>query len=458
MKYKAIIPLLSLTVFFTILSSFTTHYKIHFKSKTMNEENALTMKTLLDNSYYLKGRKELYLYVNLNAIKAPVKTERKPLNISVVLDRSGSMSGDKIKYAKEACKFVVDNLEPNDNFSIVIYDDMVEVLFKSGNVKDKAALKRLIDGVHERASTNLSGGMLEGYAQVKSTYNKNNVNRVLILSDGLANRGITDEKILQQLVKQKLSEDNITLSAFGVGADFNEVLMTNLAEYGSGNYYFINSPDKIPSIFAQELKGLISVVAQNTHLNIKFPSQNLSVNKIFGINGEVKNNEISFDLKDIFSEEQKAILIKFNINQPIQEEILFESILSFDDAFTFKRSTITEKNVLKVTTDQHEFDNSFNKEVLQNIVLFENNERLEHAMLEVDKGDYEGAKKIIINIKTEMTVQMRQLPDNKELKRQLEAVSEYEKQVENAKNMSTEDRLMMQKANRSVNYSIRKKK
>jgi len=73
MKYKAIIPLLSLTVFFTILSSFTTHYKIHFKSKTMNEENALTMKTLLDNSYYLKGRKELYLYVNLNAIKAQLK-------------------------------------------------------------------------------------------------------------------------------------------------------------------------------------------------------------------------------------------------------------------------------------------------------------------------------------------------------------------------------------------------
>ena len=220
---------------------------------------------------------------------------------------------------------------------------------------------------------------------------------------------------------------------------------------------FIDSPDKIPSIFAKELKGLLSVVAQNTHLSVKFPSKYVAVGKIFGMNGQIKDDEIVFDLKDIFSEEQKAVLIRFTIKSPIVEEASFVCRLTFDDATTYKRSDITEKNVLKVTTDKHLFDNNFNKEVLQNIVLFENNDRLENAMLDVDKGDYEGAKKIILNIKSEMSIQMQQLPDNQELKKQLEVVAEYEKQVERAKDMSSEDLKMMQKSNRGANYNIRKK-
>ena len=101
------------------------------------------------------------------------------------------------------------------------------------------------------------------------------VNRALLLSDGLANQGITDEEKLQQIVQKKFREQGIGLSTFGVGSDFNELLMTNLSEYGGANYYFIDSPEKIPEIFAKELEGLLSVVAQSTKLSVKFQSNNL---------------------------------------------------------------------------------------------------------------------------------------------------------------------------------------
>jgi Ca-activated chloride channel homolog len=444
------------------VSSFSTqlHLFNHSNQQTgpMNEENALQWKVALDNQYFVKDRKELYLYIDLKAKKAVKTTERTPLNLSLVLDRSGSMDGDKIKYAREACKFVVDNLEPTDNLSIVIYDDQADVLSASAPVKDKATLKKLIDNVHERGSTNLSGGMLEGFAQVKKTHQKNYVNRVLLLSDGLANQGVTDEKILQQLVRQKNIEGNMTLSTFGVGADFNELLMTNLAEFGSGNYYFIDSPDKIPSIFAQELRGLLSVVAQNTQLRIKFPARNLSVSNMFGYQGQVKDDELVFDLKDVFSEEQKAVLIKFSVKEPVIEEAVFESTLTYDDAATFQRVDATRKNKLVVTSDKALFDRSFDKDVLQNIVLFENNNRLENAMADVDHGDYNKAKKTILVIKSEMEIQMQILPESPDLKRQYETVLNYEKQVENAKDMSVEELKYSQKMSRSSNYMIRKKK
>jgi Ca-activated chloride channel family protein len=421
-------------------------------------ENTITLKTLSDNLYFLKDRKELYLYIDLKAGKAPVKTERTPLNLALVLDRSGSMGGDKIKYSRQACQFVVDNLEPNDYLSLVIYDDQIEVLSASAQVKDKNKLRKLIEDVFERGWTNLSGGMLEGFAQVKNSFSKNFVNRVLLLSDGLANQGITDEKVLNQLAKQKNSEEGMTLSTFGVGADFNEVLMTNLAEYGSGNYYFIDSPDKIPTIFAQELKGLLSVVAQNTMLKVKFPDNALSFVKAFGYNANVQGNEISFDLKDVFSEEQKSVLLKFNVNQAADAEITFETSLGYDDAFSFQRVNISAKNEVKFTNDKDLFERSFDKDVLQNIVLFENNQKMEEAMQEVDKGDIVKAKKVLMEIKAEMSIQMKDLPGSLELEKQLSNIDAYEQQLEHADEMSNEDMKIMQKTSRSMNYSIRKKK
>jgi Ca-activated chloride channel homolog len=421
-------------------------------------DNMVHLQVTADNLYFTRDRKEMYLFIDLKAGKATSQKPRTPLNLSLVLDRSGSMAGDKIKYARKACQFVADNLEAEDNLSVVIYDDHVEVLSASAPVKDKNALKRLIESVSDRGSTNLSGGMLEGYHQAKTTYNAQRINRVLLLSDGLANQGITDESTLKQIAKQKNQEDHITLSAFGVGADFNELLMTNLAEYGSGNYYFIDSPDKIPAIFAKELQGLLSVVAQNTSLHVRFPNRNLAVSQVFGFPGEVKNDELVFDIKDIFSEEQKAILIKFAVKEPFQEEFAFNTTLTYDDATTFQRVSVTEKTPVKVTTDKTLFDGHFNKAVLQQIILFENNERFEKAMVEVDKGNYDHARQMIVEIKMEMTVQMKKLPGNAELERQMKAVSDYEIQVKDAEKMDHNSRNVMQKSSRSSNYEIRKKK
>jgi Ca-activated chloride channel family protein len=113
------------------------------------------------------------------------------------------LNGSKINYVKEAAKFVVDNLTKDDILSIVIYDDEVEVLQKAIKVENKQLIKNKINSIIDRGSTNLTGGMLKGYAEVKSNFSKGYVNRVLLLSDGLANIGITDSAEINKIVSIK---------------------------------------------------------------------------------------------------------------------------------------------------------------------------------------------------------------------------------------------------------------
>ncbi|HYG49421.1 MAG TPA: VWA domain-containing protein, partial [Flavobacteriales bacterium] len=253
-------------------------------NKQIDKAGLMTLTTGLDNSTFLLDQEDskAYLYVEAKSGKfAPVGKKRTPLNLCVVIDHSGSMAGDKIIYAKKAAKFVVDRLEETDYLSIVMYDSEVSVVWPSQAVKDKEKIKKLIDGIKDNSGTNLGGGLLEGYIQVKKTFKTDYVNRVMLMSDGLANEGITSVDALQKIARENCQEYKISLSTFGIGLDFNENLMTGIAEHGCGRYYFIDDPEHIPTIFEQELNGILNQVASDVKLKIKIP-KGMNLERVFG--------------------------------------------------------------------------------------------------------------------------------------------------------------------------------
>jgi Ca-activated chloride channel homolog len=397
-----------------------------------------------------------YLYINVKGNQVATNNKRVPLNISLVLDRSGSMSGDKIEYAKRAAGFVVEQLSDNDIVSIVNYDDRVEVTSASQPVKNKEMLKRKIAELYDRGSTNLTGGMLEGYTQVKTTSKDGFVNRVLLLTDGLANQGIIDPTQMKRIVEKKYKEEGIALSTFGLGADFNEDLLTMLAEIGRANYYFIDNPDKIPAIFASELKGLLSVVAQNATVRVNIPPQ-LECDKVYGYPFDKNGNEVVVRFNDVFSSDEKGILIRCRRKQPLPEQMLFECTLNYTDAIHFNAVSKEKNLVVTAVGDAAALREKQDALVEEMITLFEATEEFDAIMVQVDQGDYEKARvradAVVVKLKDKQkTIQ------SEKLKKQQETIEVYSKNIESVKTMRGEEKSMYQKSNRSINYKAKKGK
>src|SRR5919108_942813 len=200
--------------------------------------------------------------VMLEVSAPPAEQERAPLRLALVLDRSGSMGGPKLTAAKQCAAWLVERLARTDELALVDYDDEVRLLAPLATAA-KSDARRSLAHVHARGSTNLSGGWLMGLEQLRGGRGK-----VLLLSDGLANVGITDPGRLVALTRAAGNE-GIGTSTIGFGADFDEDLLTAMADAGGGNAHFAETPDAAPGIFAEEIEGLTRLAAQNVAVEIR---------------------------------------------------------------------------------------------------------------------------------------------------------------------------------------------
>jgi Ca-activated chloride channel family protein len=235
------------------------------------------------------------------------RESRAPLNLALILDRSGSMQGDKLRFVQQAACHILDTLDQRDRIAVVAYDDQVTLIAPSQPISEHARgeLKRKINELRPGGWTDLAGGWLEGCREVADRLTADGIHRALLLTDGLANRGITDIEELTHHARE-LRHRGVATSTFGVGLDFNEQLLEALAEQGGGHFYYIERPDHIPDVFRRELGELLTVVAREAFLSISIPS-GVAVELLGDLPHERTGARLRIFLGDLCAGERRAL-------------------------------------------------------------------------------------------------------------------------------------------------------
>ncbi|MEA5542792.1 VWA domain-containing protein [Limnoraphis robusta Tam1] len=252
------------------------------------------------------------LILNFNAQTQAETSPRRPLNLSLVIDRSGSMAGQSLRYAIKAAQQLVESLTADDIVSVVIYDDQPETILPPQTVEDKAAICKQIGRIRAGGCTNLSGGWLMGCDCVKSRQTSDRLNRVLLLTDGQANMGITDPKVLTKTA-QNQAETGIITTTLGFGSYFNEDLLISIADAAGGNFYFIQSPDDVAQVFRIELESLTAVVAQNLTVKLQ-PETGVKITEVLNNYRSIRQGEqLELFLGDVYQVEAKQLALQLSI-------------------------------------------------------------------------------------------------------------------------------------------------
>jgi Ca-activated chloride channel homolog len=277
----------------------------------------LTFEALVSSEYVLSTAENFVVYALLEAVAkagAGANGARLPLNLGVVLDRSGSMYDERrLEFVVEAVKFLADNVAPEDKIAVIAFADKAEVILQPDQIHDRTAVRRALDDIdllEIGGGTQMALGMRAAIDQVKRNLATNRLNRVLILTDGQT----YEETACIDLASQ--SRDQMSFSAMGVGVEFNEKLLMRIAQDSHGNYHFIGNAQEIPGIFEDELAGLRAVAVRNGKIDVTL-SQGVQVREAFRASPEIyglgapllEDRKVTYEIGDLEANLPGSVLL-----------------------------------------------------------------------------------------------------------------------------------------------------
>ncbi len=360
------------------------------KNTTNNNEIQLEVKS--DKVVISKEKKTTrVLEISITPPQREQTNDRSPLNVSLVLDRSGSMSGEKLQYVKEAALHVLDLLDERDSASVVVYDDRVETLVAAGKITEgyRRQAKNLVQTIRSGNSTFLSGGWLKGCEQVASIADGQTINRTLLLTDGQANVGIQDPEELATHARE-IFRRGVSTSCFGVGTGYDEHLLEGMANNGGGNFHFLETTNAIPVVFEREFNELVDISLRDVEVVVRLP-KGVRAHVSAGWPHEFKENRLILSLGSLYAGRTQRIYIKLTIEAAVSaEELAFPCTLRGKDKNEYVVDLNTEIRFTAKTNEEVEKAEQ-DKELLERYTEVEMADKANEALKLERSGDRAGA-------------------------------------------------------------------
>jgi Ca-activated chloride channel family protein len=373
-----------------------------------------------------------------------IRIGRPRLNLALVLDRSGSMAdARKLDFVKTAAHHLVDRMGPDDRLSIVTYSQRVEVPWPSRPVgRDREEIHRIISGLYPGGSTFLSGGLEEGFRQAKIGKRGGTLNRVLLLSDGLANAGVTDRGALRERAGD-MAEHGISVSTFGVGNDFDEELMMRIAAGGGGNYRYLGDPERIVAALESEFHTASRTAASEVEIIIRLKSD-CRFGSVLGRDWRRDGDAYVVRLGDLSAGERRTVFAKVNVagdRTGLRE--VGDVALRYRDPATSKGITTSSKGVsLELVRDERIYREGFDRSVQEKRAVAEANVLVQEAARLADQGKKEEAKGML----GKAAAGLAAAPPSPSVRAEMDHAERYKDSLDTMGDMSSESAKGAQKA------------
>ncbi len=380
-----------------------------------------------------------YLRVSLKGFDIIEKSDRKPINLAIVIDRSGSMSGDKIKKARQAAILAVNLLNKTDIISVIGYDDSAEVIISATKVNNKKELiKKIKSNIQASGSTALFAGVSKGIKEVKKFIDDNQINRVILLSDGQANIGPSSTSELAELGKLA-GKKGIAVTTIGLGVGYNENLMAAIANYSDGNHIFVENSKDLETAFNKEFKDAMSIVAQNIEIIINLKGDVKPV-RLLGYDGEIIGQKVIVKMNQIYANQEKYVLLEVipEKGKNNAEKSLADINISYKNMQTLEKQKENQLVSIKYTKSKQKVKETIVEDVLVQSVIQKSNIQNYAAKKALEKGDKNAAMKILNEKKESLEVYKESFSSSSALDKIQSVVVEDEASLQDIESKSIE--------------------
>ena len=257
-----------------------------------------------------------------------------PMNLSFVIDISGSMSSqNKMDWVKESLHIFIERVRPQDYVSLVVFDNVAELLMKPVNIRtqaDRDHFRQVVNSLRPRGSTNIYAGMEMGFAQAQENLRPDYNNRVILLTDGMDNASRRTRKEFLDMA-ELFKDQGINISTISLGAEADINLMVDVAIAGGGSSRFISNRTVMEQTFGSELDRLVVAAARNLRMEIAL-SEGITYRETWGYSFWVSGNTIHFTQDTLHNGDYETILVEVAAERPLAPgTVLGNFFISYDD-------------------------------------------------------------------------------------------------------------------------------